>query len=143
MKTVLLSALLLVIFNSVRSQTVAPDIDTMNLIEKVIPPHGVQWRDPEFPGGLEKFKQYIKNNLRWPPNSKGIEGRVMVTFIIETDGSLTYIKVSRGLSPEFDKEAIRLIRECPRWKPAIRYGKPVRVGYSIPIIFKLNNEFYK
>jgi protein TonB len=95
---------------------------------------------PEFPGGFEKFKQYIKNNLRWPANSKGIEGKVIVTFVIEVDGSLTDIKVARGLSPEFDEEAIRLIRECPKWKPATRYDKkPVRVAYSMPIPFKLNN----
>ncbi|MFC0518307.1 energy transducer TonB [Mucilaginibacter angelicae] len=92
--------------------------------------------DPEFPGGIDGLRSFIKKKLRWP--GKGyddIEGRVIVTFTVETSGELTNIKVVRGLSSEIDKEAIRLMRKSPKWKPAFQNGKPKRVQYSMPISF--------
>jgi hypothetical protein len=88
---------------------------------------------PEFPGGIEKFKLYVKNNLVMPQNANGITGRVIVTFVVERDGSLTGLNVVRGLSTDIDKEVIRLLKQSPKWHPGIRNGKPVRVAYTVPI----------
>lgn len=88
---------------------------------------------PEFPGGIEKFYLYLKGHFRLPPNSGEITGRVIVSFVVEKDGSLTDVKVVRGLSPDIDKEAIRVILNSPKWKPGIQNGKAVRVAYSVPI----------
>lgn len=95
----------------------------------------------EFPGGIDSFRSYIKRNLRWPGNGyDDHEGRVIVTFIVEKSGKLTHIKVVRGVSPAIDKEAIRLIKNSPKWKPAIENNKPKRVSYSLPIAFNRSED---
>jgi protein TonB len=92
--------------------------------------------DPEFQGGIDSLQSFFKKNLRWPGKGyNDIEGRVIVTFIVETSGELTNIKVVRGLLSEIDKEAIRLMRKSPKWKPAFQNGKPKRVQYSLPVSF--------
>ena len=88
--------------------------------------------EPDFPGGMGAFYKYIANNIK----STGYTGKVFISFLVEKDGSLTRIKIERGLSENADQEAIRLIRQSPKWKPGTLLGRPVRVFYTVPITFK-------
>ncbi len=87
---------------------------------------------PEFPGGMDKFRNYVAKNFR-VPEDQDINGRIIVQFVVERDGSLTDIKVMRDLGHGTKNEAIRLLKNSPKWKPGIQNGKPVRVLYSLPI----------
>lgn len=101
------------------------------------------WVNPgmpaSFPGGAEALLKFIKDNLRYPPeySETCIQGRVIVTFIIEKDGSITDVKVLRGLDPKLDEEAIRVVRMMPKWTPATMNGNFVRSRYTVPVDFKL------
>jgi TonB family protein len=96
---------------------------------------------PEFPGGFEAFGRFIGRTLRYPvvarENNK--QGRVIISFVVEKDGSLTDIKVARGIGYGCDDEAIRVIKLSPRWKPGMHDGTPVRVAFSVPIGFTISN----
>lgn len=87
---------------------------------------------PTFPGGINEFYQYIGKNFR-TPKVEGLQGKVYVTFIIEKDGSVTDIKILRDIGYGTGEEAVRVLKECPKWNPGIQKGKPVRVLYSLPI----------
>lgn len=94
---------------------------------------------PEFIGGDEAFYKYLAENIKYPEQAKNekIQGRVFVTFIIEADGSVTNAKVLRGIGGGCDEEALRVVNAMPKWKPGMQKGKPVRVNYNLPILFKL------
>ncbi len=96
---------------------------------------------PEFPGGLAAFGKYLEKNLRYPAVAKenNIQGRVSVNFVVEKDGSLTDVKVVRGIGGGCDEEAVRVLtsKNAPKWKPGNQNGRPVRVSYTIPISFRL------
>lgn len=87
---------------------------------------------PDFPGGMAKFYKYVGNNYR-SPEEEGLSGKVYVTFVVEKDGSLTDIKVVRDIGYGTGKEAIRVLKACPKWNPGEQNGKKVRVLYSLPI----------
>lgn len=87
---------------------------------------------PSFPGGMNEFYKFIGKNFR-TPKIEGLQGKVYVTFVIEKDGSLIDIKVLRDIGYGTGEEAIRVLKECPKWSPGIQNGKPVRVLYSLPI----------
>lgn len=87
---------------------------------------------PEFPGGMAKFYAYVGKNFK-APEEEDVKGKVIVQFVVEKDGSLTDIKVIRDLGYGTKAEAERVIRNCPKWKPGIQNGRPVRVLYSLPI----------
>lgn len=87
---------------------------------------------PDFPGGIAKFYAYVSKNFRVPEDEE-IKGKIIVQFVVEKDGSLTDIKVLRDLGFGTGKEAERVLRSCPKWKPGIQNGRPVRVLYSLPI----------
>ena len=95
---------------------------------------------PEFPGGEQAMYKFIINHIEYPVVSRenGIQGKVYIRFVIEKDGSITDVKTARGVSSELDKEAIRVIKMMPKWKPATQSGKPVRVTFTLPINFKLD-----
>ena len=95
---------------------------------------------PSFPGGDEGLKNWLKNNLRYPPSAanNGIQGRVIVQCIIEKDGSVTVEKIARNVDPELDKEALRLIQAMPKWKPGRSNGSTVRTKRMIVIPFTFN-----
>ena len=96
---------------------------------------------PKYPGGPEKMFEFIADNLRWPYDDEScIQGRVIVSFIVEKDGSLTDIKVEKSIDPLFDKEAVRVVKSMPKWKPGMYRGKPARVKYCIPIRFRFADE---
>lgn len=90
---------------------------------------------PDFPGGLQKFYDYVSRNYRIP-DEEGLNGKVFVTFVVEKDGSLTDIKVIRDIGFGTGKEAMRVLRSSPRWNPGEQNGKKVRVQYSLPITIK-------
>lgn len=95
---------------------------------------------PEFPGGQDSLDKYIKENMRYGEMISKYQadaiGRIFVNFIVEPDGSITNVKVVRGIYEHYDEEAVRVVKSMPRWKPGKQYGKPVRVSYTIPVVFK-------
>ena len=94
---------------------------------------------PEFPGGLSALVSWLGNNLQYPAvaEMKGIQGRVNCSFIVECDGSISDIQVISGVDPSLDKEAVRVIKQMPQWKPGKKNGEVVRVRNVLPISFKL------
>ena len=94
---------------------------------------------PSFPGGENKMLEYLESNLRYPvlAEENGIQGRVVVSFIIEKDGSINDVKVEKHIEKVFDKESVRLVKNMPKWNPGKKDGEPVRVRHSIPIMFRL------
>ncbi|NJN26049.1 MAG: energy transducer TonB [Cyclobacteriaceae bacterium] len=90
-------------------------------------------------GGMKAFYEYVGDNLRYPQRASriGIEGRVFVEFVVERDGSLSDIKVAKGIGGGCDEEAIRVISGAPKWNAGKQRGKPVRVRMVMPIVFKL------
>ena len=94
---------------------------------------------PEFPGGLAELMKFLSENVRYPEAAfkAGTQGRVIVTFIVEADGTVGNVKVVKKVSDELDAEAVRLVGSMPKWKPGMQNGKPVRVKYTIPVTFKL------
>ena len=97
---------------------------------------------PSFPGGLEELHKWIDNNVQYPAVARenGIEGRVILKFIVEKDGSLRDSTVIRSVHPIVDREALRLVGQMPKWNPGKRAGIPVRVRYCLPIKFKLGES---
>lgn len=97
---------------------------------------------PSFPGGLEAFGKFLAQNLRYPDQAKAdkIQGRVLCSFIVEKDGSLSNIKVLRGIGSGCDEEAVRVLAISPKWKPGLQNGKIVRVSYTIPVLFQLQDD---
>ncbi len=87
---------------------------------------------PEFPGGIDKFYSYVGKNYQ-TPEEDGLKGKVYVSFVVEKDGSLTDVKVIRDIGYGTGKEAIRVLKSCPRWLPGEQNGKKVRCTYTLPI----------
>lgn len=101
---------------------------------------------PAFPGGQEALFKYLTDNVIYPQIAKenGIEGRVICTFVIEPDGSISNVEVVRsGGDPSLDKEAVRVIKSMPKWKPGKQRGQAVRVKFTIPVKFSLAKEAQK
>ncbi len=94
---------------------------------------------PEFPRGDNKFANYIKSKLIYPYQARAnnISGRVIVGFTIEKCGSLSDIKVLKGIGYGCDEEVVRILKSCPKWEPGLQDGKPVRVYFTMPITFQL------
>ena len=95
---------------------------------------------PEFPGGAAALLDYLRTNIKYPEDCRvnHVEGRVLVTFIVETDGAISNANVVRGVDPSLDAEALRVILGMPYWKPGKQRGSAVRVQYTVPINFKLS-----
>lgn len=94
---------------------------------------------PSFPGGETKLMEYVAKNIKYPQIARetGIQGRVFVGFVVEPDGSISNVKLLRGIGGGCDEEAMRVIKSLPKWKPGKQRGKAVRVSYQIPVYFKL------
>ena len=94
---------------------------------------------PAYPGGDDKLYEYLGKNIKYPQIAResGIQGRVFVNFVVEPDGSVSNVKVMRGIGGGCDEEAVRVIKTMPKWKPGKQRGKAVRVTYTIPVVFKL------
>lgn len=94
---------------------------------------------PQFPGGADALYPHVREFLKYPEKAieQGVQGIVHLTFVVETDGTLSDIKVLRGIGAGCDEEALRIVRGMPKWKPGTQRGKAVRVQYNLPIRFKL------
>lgn len=94
---------------------------------------------PQFPGGSSALFEYLSQKVKYPDAAKanGIQGRVVCTFIVERDGSITDVKVTRSVDPSLDKEAQQVILSMPRWIPGKQNGKTIRVKYTVPVTFRM------
>ena len=95
---------------------------------------------PSFPGGISGLRTYLNQNIRYPAEAQEncVQGRVVVSFVVEKDGHISDVTVLRSVEPSLDKEAVRVIRNMPRWSPGKQGGEPVRVRYNVPVSFRLN-----
>lgn len=95
---------------------------------------------PQYPGGQIAMMKYIMENMKYPKQAmkEGIQGRVAVSFIVEKDGSISDVKPILSVHPLLNKEAVRVVKSMPKWTPGKQNGKPVRVRYNLPVMFKLN-----
>ena len=96
----------------------------------------------EFPGGDRVLLDFLKSNLVYPKvaQDSSIQGRVIVRFTIEKDGSITDVEVVRGVHPALDEEAVRVVNMMPKWKPGTQMGDTVRTKFTLPVLFKINQE---
>ena len=96
---------------------------------------------PQFPGGEDALHKYINESIKYPESAlnNGIFGRVYVSFIIDESGTVTNVKLARGVDPALDKEAIRIVSDMPKWKPGSNDGKNVKISYTIPVNFNIKN----
>lgn len=94
---------------------------------------------PSYPGGERALLEYVAKNIKYPQIARetGIQGRVFVGFVVEPDGSVSNVKILRGIGGGCDEEAVRVIKSLAKWKPGKQRGKAVRVSYQIPVVFKL------
>ncbi|MDR2911319.1 MAG: energy transducer TonB [Bacteroidales bacterium] len=108
----------------------AEEIEVFSIVENM----------PEFPGGELALHRFITNTVKYPliAMENGIQGKVYVTFVVERDGSVSNIKIFKGVDPLLDNEALRVMRMLPKWKPGTQGGKTVRVSYNVPINFVFN-----
>ena len=95
---------------------------------------------PEFPGGVQALLDYLRKNIKYPQicRENNIQGRVLVSFVVNKDGAIVDPQVVKSVNPSLDKEALRVISGMPNWKPGSQRGKPVRVKYTVPVNFRLN-----
>lgn len=94
---------------------------------------------PQFPGGPSALFEFISRNMQYPvvAEENGVQGRVICTYVIESDGSISDIKVVKSVDPSLDKEAVRVVSYMPKWIPGKQKGIPVRVKYTVPVTFRL------
>ena len=94
---------------------------------------------PEFPGGMQAMIEYLYTNIKYPKDAikQEVGGRVMVMFVVETDGSLSNVRVARKVFPSLDAEAVRVVKSMPKWKPGKEKGRSVRVNFTMPIVFSV------
>ena len=97
---------------------------------------------PYFPGGRELLLKYLAVNIKYPASAVKAkkQGRVIVTFIVQKDGSVTHAKIAKSIDPELDAEALRVVRGMPKWIPGTQLGKPVNVKYFLPVKFSLQKD---
>ena len=96
-------------------------------------------QNPMFPGGNEALMKWLSKNLKYPASAQenGIQGRVLVQFVVNKDGSIVEPKVIRAVDPALDKEALRVVSAMPKWQPGKQRGKTVRVRFTLPVTFRL------
>ena len=96
---------------------------------------------PLFPGGNAAMMKFLSDNIKYPviAQENNIQGRVICNFVVEKDGSITDVQVVRGVDPSLDREAVRVIQQMPRWKPGKQRGQAVRVRFTLPVVFRLQN----
>lgn len=102
-------------------------------------PYTVVEQMPEFPGGELALRKYLATSVKYPviAQENGIQGKVFVSFVVDTDGGISNVKVARGVDPSLDKEAMRVVKSMPKWIPGKQNGQAVRVSYTVPINFVL------
>ena len=115
-----------------RVQETAEDSRVYDVVEQM----------PSFPGGLNALMQWISKNMKYPEEAekKGIQGRVLVSFIVDKTGAVRDAKIAKSVDPLLDKEALHVVSVMPKWIPGKQNGKPVNVKYVVPLSFRLNND---
>ena len=100
---------------------------------------------PQYPGGKDKLRQYLAMSIRYPKEAEmaGVQGRVIGSFIVEKDGSLTGARIEKSVDKSLDAEALRIINEMPKWTPGMQDGEPVRVKCLVPITFRVSGTEVK
>ena len=123
--------------NEVLEEYVAPEVVEEEVVEQEI--FKIVEEMPAFPGGEAKLMEYVSKNVKYPQIARetGVQGRVYVNFVVEPDGSVSNVSVLRGIGGGCDEEAIRVVKNMPKWKPGKQRGKAVRVSYMLPVNFKL------
>ncbi|MBR3939375.1 MAG: energy transducer TonB [Bacteroidales bacterium] len=131
-KLILLVAVAIFCGTSAMAQSVVEDDEIFVVVEN----------SPEFPGGNDSLYAYIGRNIKYPEAAKKekIQGRVFVTFVIEKDGQVSSAKILRDIGGGCGEEAIRVVKNMPKWKPGTQRGKPVRVQFNLPIMFQLEKS---
>ncbi len=96
---------------------------------------------PEFPGGMKALYKFLSNNIKYPALARenNIQGKVYLRFVVTAKGEVDKITVARGVDPLLDKEAVRVAKMLPKWKPGMQRGKSVSVWYTLPVLFQLQN----
>ena len=99
----------------------------------------VEEEQPQFPGGMAALMEYLKKNVRYPAICKeqGLQGRVIVQFVVNPDSTISDAQVIKPVNPHFDKEALRVVNAMPKWVPGKIRGKTVRVRFTVPVTFRL------
>lgn len=94
---------------------------------------------PSFPGGKGALMSYLNGNTKYPvvAQENGVQGKVIISFVVERDGSISDVKVARSVDPSLDREAQRVVKSMPRWTPGKQNGQTVRVKYNVPVVFRL------
>ena len=120
---------------------VPPSIAVVAQVEEESPEHifVIVETQPEFPGGDGARLAFLNSNIKYPvvAQENGIQGRVVLQFVVNVDGSIVDIEVVRGVDPSLDREAMRVVGIMPKWKPGEQRGKPVRVRFTLPVQFRL------
>ena len=131
MKKILFIALLTLtgMSNAMAQQEVALEEKVYEVVEEM----------PSFPGGQGAMFEFIANNIQYPivAEENGVQGRVLVSFVIKKDGSLSNVRVVKSVDPALDKEAVRLIKSMPKWSPGKEKGQFVNVKFTVPVTFRL------
>lgn len=128
-----------------KPETYKEDINNSNSIKKR---NDAEWQNriwdkvdvpPSFPGGQSALLYWLASHVKYPPDAEenGIQGRVIVGFVIERDGSVSLVQVLRGVAPSLDKEAVRVVESMPKWTPGKQDGQNVRVKFNVPVNFRL------
>jgi len=128
-----------------KPETYKEDINNSNSIKKR---NDAEWQNriwdkvdvpPSFPGGQSALLYWLASHVKYPPDAEenGIQGRVIVGFVIERDGSVSQVQVLRGVAPSLDKEAVRVVESMPKWTPGKQDGQNVRVKFNVPVNFRL------
>lgn len=114
-------------------------VGTINGTTTVMQQENVE-QNPEFPGGQEALMKFLSTNLKYPPEAmaKGIEGRVLVKFIVNEDGTISDAAIQKSVEPALDAEALRVVNAMPKWTPGKKDGEVVRTSFTMPIVFRLN-----
>ena len=123
--------------NEVIEEYVAPEVVEEEVVEQEI--FQIVEEMPAFPGGEAKLMEYVGKNIKYPQIARetGIQGRVFIGFVVEPDGSVSNVKLLRGIGGGCDEEAMRVVKSMPKWKPGKQRGKAVRVQYMLPVNFRL------
>ena len=126
--------------NDVRDLNSANNVQTVALQDTAV--FEVVEVPPRFPGGEIELMKFISRNVKYPAEArdKHVQGRVILTFIVEKDGSISNVRVARPVDPSLDAEAIRVVQSMPKWEPAKQRGQAVRVRYTVPIQFRLQGD---
>ncbi|MGD0583454.1 MAG: energy transducer TonB [Bacteroidales bacterium] len=133
-------------FDSTRDRPVdiliKPDVDPVEIVTSESEYPVIVQEMPEFPGGQTALLKYINDNINYPASAidNGIEGKIILRFVVSTDGSVKRIEILRSVDPLLDQEAVRVISQMPKWKPGKNNGTPAAVWFSVPVTFRIKKN---